>query len=306
MYFAKNAKLGKCSRKLNEPSPQVNEIMINQPFNPVRQNKHSQYGEDGVLEGIFEVLGVKSGWCVEFGAWDGKYLSNTFKLMEEGWSGVFIEGSKRRHLDLLKTYDGMANAHPVCAYVEFEGERTLDQILANTPIPKFFDLLSIDIDGNDYHIWDSLQVYVPKVVVIEFNPTIPPHVEFVQPRDMSVNQSSSLLSMVLLGRQKGYELVATTQCNAFFVQKSLYPQFNLEDNRPEKLFSSYDQLMHVFQLFDGTLVFEGNRRLLWHALPIPKTFQLIPKLFRRLPYMMSPLQYKLYRLWKGTLRRADW
>ena len=61
------------------------------------KNIYSQAGQDGIIEKIFNTIGVKKGNFVEFGAWDGIYLSNCRKLYEEGWSGVFIEGDKKKH-----------------------------------------------------------------------------------------------------------------------------------------------------------------------------------------------------------------
>jgi hypothetical protein len=63
-------------------------------------------------------------------------------------------------------------------------------------------LLTIDIDGNDYHIWDSMQKYQPKVVIIEYNPTIPNDIKFIQEANFDVNQGSSLRAKIELGGKK--------------------------------------------------------------------------------------------------------
>lgn len=114
-------------------------------------NKSSQFGEDGVVQRIFDVLPTQNRyWCVEFGAWDGKYLSNTHDLVENHhWHGVFIEVNKKKFPDLQSTYSTNTNAHLINKLVNYEGKDKLDDILAETPIPHDFNLLSIDIDGND-------------------------------------------------------------------------------------------------------------------------------------------------------------
>ena len=63
------------------------------------ENKHSQFGEDGIIQKVFEVLpDQKEKWCVEFGAWDGKFLSNTHELIaNHNWKGVLIEGNKKKN-----------------------------------------------------------------------------------------------------------------------------------------------------------------------------------------------------------------
>jgi hypothetical protein len=156
-------------------------------------NVYSQAGEDGVLAKILDVLGDGNKWCVEFGAWDGKYLSNTYNLVEKrGFSAVMIEGSAKRHRDLVASFKDNPRIVPVHAFVGFTPADGLDAILARTSIPREFDVLSIDIDGNDYHVWKAVTAYRPRIVVIEYNPTVPTAVDFVQPADMSINQGTSL------------------------------------------------------------------------------------------------------------------
>lgn len=230
-----------------------------------RNNVFSQCGEDGVLERIFEVLHVRRGTCVEFGAWDGKHFSNTCNLIQNhGWSGVMIEGSPAKFRTLQENYRARPDVILMNRLVDFEGPNCLDELLQDTPLANDFDLLSIDIDGNDYHILDSLNRYRPKVIVTEFNPTIPSHVEFVQARDMSVNQGSSVLSFTKLAAQKGYELVCCTDWNAIFVDRPYFALFGISDNTPATLWQVKDHLTSLFILYDGTIKLAGNTSLLWH------------------------------------------
>lgn len=268
------------------------------------RNEASQSGEDGILEKIFSVLGVeKPGWSVEFGAWDGKHLSNTWHhVVNRGWTGVFIEGDPKRFKDLNKTFAGIDRVHGFCEFVQFEGRGALDEILSRTSIPKNFELLSIDVDGNDYHFWDSVKQYRPRVVVIEFNPAIPDEVDFVQARDMSLNQGNSIRAMVRLGKTKGYELVCLTDANAIFVQREDFAKFNIEDNSPEAMHDDSEYRMVLYQLYDGTLKLEGCRRLVWHKWPISAEGpQILPKPLRKyIGIKMGFFRrqfYKLYRSW---------
>jgi hypothetical protein len=251
----------------------------------------SQCGEDGLIERIFEIIGEGDRWCVEFGAFDGKTLSNTYNLIHNrAWSGVLIEADRRKFRRLQETYAGNPNATLLHKFVEFDGANTLDRILATTQIPRSFSFLSIDIDGNDYHVWKSVEVYQPRVIVIEFNPTIPTDIEFVQAKDMAVNQGVSLLALVKLGRAKGYELVATTKWNAFFVRNELFEKFELADNSPAALHDGSAFQTRVFQLYDGTLVLDGCKSLLWLGLDIsPHKIQILPRFLRSFP--AHPLVY---------------
>jgi hypothetical protein len=259
---------------------------------------HSQCGEDGVIEKIFEIIGNGDKWCVEFGAGDGKTISNTYDLIiNKQWQAVQIEANKNLYKKLLQTYNGRTGVICFNQKINFEGTETLDNILLKTPLPRNFDLLSIDIDGNDYHVWDSLEIYRPKVVIIEFNPTIPNDLEFVQPRDMKINQGSSLLSLAKLGREKGYELVAVLEINAFFVKKEYYHLFKITDNAVHLMRKMNECETKIFQLYDGTLVLTGLKSLAWHALEInQKRIQVVPKFLRKYPGQMNSFENALLKL----------
>lgn len=260
------------------------------------KNIYSQFGEDGILREIFRHVGKgkENRWCVEFGAWDGIEFSNTRHLIKDlGWHGVLIEPVARRFRDLVKNNEGNSKVIPIRKFVDFKGKGSLDNILSKTEIPSDFDLLSIDIDGNDYHVWESVKKYHPKVVVIEINSTIPSEIEFVQPKDFKVNQGSSLLSLYNLGKTKGYELVACTDGNAIFVLRKYFHLFNIDDNSPEKMLPK-EHITQFFQLFDGTIVLRGCKRLLWHGIDFSDDdFQIIPKYMRRFPNKLTIVIVKI-------------
>ena len=245
-------------------------------------NKYSQFGEDGILEKIFELLPKSDAcWCVEFGAWDGKYLSNTYELIaNKNWNGVLIEGNPKKFTELKQTFQQINRVILLSTYVALEGKDSLDQILKKTPIPIEFDFLSIDIDGNDYHVWDSLKTYSPRLVVIEFNPSIPGDIEFIQEKNNSINHGNSLLSLVKLGKSKGYELIATTYCNGFFVKKEFFHLFKIKDNSIDSLWEN-PEAPRIFQLYDGTLMLTKEFNLTWNHKHIGhQDIQVIPKFLR--------------------------
>lgn len=250
----------------------------------------SEHGEDGIIGRIFELIGAQSRTCVELGALNGVHGSNVWQLLKkEGWKGVLIEADRTYFEKLQVEFADVPGAECVNAFVSFEGSCSLDSIFTKTALPKTFDLFSLDIDGNEYHLWDSLREYRPRVMVVEFNPTIPNDVVFVQPRDMSIYQGSSLRSFVELGRQKGYELVAANEVNAFFVLKELYSFFNITDNSIDSLHTDHRYETKLYQLYDGTLCISGYDRLLWHNRPLDiKKLQVLPLRKRIYPAMISP------------------
>jgi hypothetical protein len=138
----------------------------------VAQNRYSQNGEDGVLAGIFEKIGVANRWCAEVGAADGIFFSNTRHLIEQGWSSVQIEADPERYAKLSLLYDQNENVRTVHAKVGMGADEVnLDTILFDAGAPTDLDLLVIDVDGQDYYLWNSLLRYRPRVVVCEFNNT---------------------------------------------------------------------------------------------------------------------------------------
>jgi hypothetical protein len=189
---------------------------------------YCQNDEDGIIQEIFRRIEVKHRTFIEFGVETG-IECNTAKLLIEGWRGLWIEGNPqhggqiRKNLDAfrkdgrLKLTEGMVTAENVNALfgkAGFSGE---------------IDLLSIDIDFNDYWVWKAIEVVTPRAVVIEYNAIIrPPHslvgpYEATRVWDGSNYGGASLEAMVRLGRAKGYRIVGCSLAgsNAFFVRDDL-------------------------------------------------------------------------------------
>ncbi|MEI7720137.1 MAG: hypothetical protein WCI89_02935 [bacterium] len=252
-------------------------------------NVTSSDGEDGIIERIFEVVGAENKWCLELGALNGTHDSNVWNLINnKGWSSLLIEADPTYFKKLAALYAQNSDVLCLNEFVTFEGAQRLDALLAKTPIPKDFDLFVLDIDGSDYHLWDSLKEYQPRVVCVEFNQTIPNDISFVQPRDMTVFQGSSLGALKQLAGQKGYDLVATTGANAFFVRTELFPLFNIVDNSLDVLHPDTQFHTRLYQLYDGTLVLDGYQTLFWHKIPVDvERLQVLPKSKRHYPAQIS-------------------
>jgi hypothetical protein len=221
-----------------------------------RDNKYSQFGEDGIIKEICYRLGIKEGWFVEFGAWDGKHLSNTYNLLaNKGWQGVLIECDPEKYKALLRTKEAFPERlHTLCAMVGFEGESRLDNLLAKTPIPGEFELLSIDIDSCDWQVWNALEKYRPRIVIIESNCAIPPGIFQIHNPPASVG--ASFTALVNLGRSKGYQLVCHTG-NCIFIRDELVPKLNLE----AKLLASPERLFNYPRHYKERLIGVGRRLL---------------------------------------------
>lgn len=269
----------------------------------IKRDKSILHIEKEILEIVFEVI-EGDNWCVEFGAEDGKQNNNTWNLLtNKGWSGVLIEADKKKFINLIENYKDINRVICFNRFVNFSGPNTIDNILSETKIPQSFDLLSIDIDGNDYHIWDSIKKYTPKVVIIEFNPSFPNNVKFIQPKDMKIKQGSSYRSIVMLGNQKSYELIAVTDINAIFVRKEYFHLFNLKDNSPDKMYNDDKYRTYLYQLYDGTLMVGGFDKLIWHGKKIKnEKVQVLRHYFRRFPGDY-PFFYRLWIKLKTIIKK---
>lgn len=271
-------------------------------LNQFEKNFYSQTGEDGVIAKALSILPIRDRWCVEFGAWDGKHLSNTYNLVEnDQYSVLLIEGDKKKHSELCRDYPFKDRGTFVNNFVGWTAADGLDSILKNYPIPRDFDFLSIDIDGNDYHVWKAVETYKPKLVLIEFNPTSSNRFEYIQPADPNRNQSNSPLPIVKLGKKKGYELISVVGPNLLFVDAQYYGLFNIPDNSLAVM-RDEDEVTSVFLGFDGSLVIDGPADLRWHGgkLKIPQPF---PRYLRQYPPTYSRLQWKFFKLFQRLNRR---
>lgn len=249
-----------------------------------QSSTYSQSGEDGIIDKILETLPERDRWCVEFGALDGVSLSNTRNLIEHAdYSAVLIEADKVRYKELASNYAHSDKVKTLNRLVGFAPDDNLGRALAGTSIPVNFDFLSIDIDGNDFHVWKATSGFTPKVVCIEFNHTIPNEVKFVQPADPGVTQGASLSALVELGKAKGYELVCVEGVNAFFVLAEYFPLFEIDDNSVTALRTDLSAVTWLFIGYDGTIFLEGKKAMPWHCkLPLKESrVQRLPKFLRK-------------------------
>ena len=190
----------------------------------------AQNGEDGVLAEIFHRVGVESKFFVEFGAGTGREGNAVLLADVYGWSGLFIEGDASEFAALEYKYLRMDRVDTRRDVVTAEN---IEAILAECEVPEVFDLLCIDIDSNDYWVWQAIDRHRPRVVVCEYNGALDPAVVATQPYtpgapwDGTEYFGASLKALEDLGSVKGYTLVHTdlTGTNAFFVLDELAGAF---------------------------------------------------------------------------------
>jgi len=189
----------------------------------------SQNFEDGMIAEIFRRIGTTNRIFLEIGVGNGSE-NNTSSLLSAGWSGFWIEGDaecvRSIEAQLLKMPKTSGRLKVRQAFVSPDN---IAYLLSEMGVPKEIDLFSLDIDLNTYHIWDALESFRPRIVVVEYNAAFPPGLEWIHPYsgqgewDYSQEFGASLKAYELLGRKYGYSLVGCdiTGINAFFVRNEL-------------------------------------------------------------------------------------
>ena len=202
------------------------------------RNVHSQHGEDGIIGELLDRLSGRIGrgrnWAFECGAWDGVHLSNTYNLAEErGFTVVAVEGDSERYSALVATARRVGEVPdsggergrivPVNRWLS-ASEDTIGDVLRAAGAPRDLALMSIDIDGADYQVWENLSDdFRPAIVVIEIDSSVPPGTAGVHGDGREMTTFTSMLD---LGRRKGYSLVAHTG-NMIFVHDDLVGRLGL-------------------------------------------------------------------------------
>ena len=199
-------------------------------------NVYSQRGDDGIVREIFRRLNVARGHFCEFGAWDGLYLSNTRLLFEYGWSGTYIEGDAKRFDLLRRRYAQHPNIRCINCLVSPSGMktgRTLDSLWAADSAPPV-DFLSIDIDGLDLDVFETLQM-TPLVVALEGGFSWHPDIEQRVPTHVAArNLQQPLAVMISVARRKGYEPICFNQ-NLYLIRREYFESFSGIINDPRTL-----------------------------------------------------------------------
>jgi len=232
---------------------------IERPRNadPKRLARHgykvfSQNEEDGIIEEIFRRIGTSSRTFVEFGVEAGVEC-NTVKLLVEGWHGLWIEANRDNAAAIRQNFAPFLAERRLALAESAVTAENIDALLLAGGMRGEIDLLSIDIDYNDYWVWKAIGTIDPRVVVIEYNATLRPPMSLVVPYrsdgqwDGSNFYGASLEALVRLGAEKGYRIVGCSLAgvNAFFVRQDLCADHFVE---PATALEHYEPPRHYLHL----------------------------------------------------------
>lgn len=237
-------------------------------INQYEKQIYSQNGEDGIIEYIFSIINITNKRCIEFGI--GEVVgSNTANLIiNHGWGGLLMDQDSKITESAIKYY----NDNFSHVFGPLKHTRIINQLVTTDNINNIFkdngfsgeiDLLSIDIDGNDYWVWKAINEVNPRVLVIEYNPSFGDERSITVKYKENFNRfdihpayhGASLEALVRLAAHKGYSLNACDKsgCNAFFVRNDLMKdlqcltakQAYYDSSRRERNEEIFDQIKYL-------------------------------------------------------------
>ncbi len=198
----------------------------------------SQWGEDGIIQFLTRNIELPNKIFIEFGVENYTESSTRFLLINNNWSGLIIDGSTE-NINYVKQ-DPIYWQHNLKAVASFIDKDNINQIITENGIGGEIGILSVDIDGNDYWVWQAIDTVDPAITIAEYNyrfgaeraVTTPYDPSFVrtQAHHSTIYYGASLKALCLLAQKKGYAFVGCNRAgnNAFFVRRDLKPEWMKE------------------------------------------------------------------------------
>lgn len=191
----------------------------------------SQWGEDGIIQFLIRSVNIKNKTFVEFGVEDFTESNCRYLLVKDNWRGFVIDGSEA-HVRRIKQTPYYAR-HQLDAVAAFITRENINDLLAKSGFDEDLGILSIDIDGNDFHVLQAIDRFRARILICEYNAvmggeraiTVPydPDFQRTQKHHSNLYFGASLAAVTHLAERKGYSLIGTNsnRVNAFFVRNDL-------------------------------------------------------------------------------------
>ena len=301
MSYLKKAidKLNQALSTVSRADERLDEIKINQGriLSSLNENEStndlkdcefkvfSQWGEDGIIQHLTQSIEIENKTFFELGVEDFFESNCRFLLMKDNWKGFVVDGSKSNIQRLKNSY--FYWKHHLDAVDRFITRENVEDILATSGFEHDLGILSIDLDGNDFHILEAIGNFSPRILICEYNAvfggsrkiTVPYQADFSRTRAHHSNLygGASLAAVTYLANKKGYSLVGTNTAgnNAFYVRDDLlnekvsvltaeaaYSPSNFRESRDERgnlTFLSADKRLEVIR---GLPVYEVERQVI--------------------------------------------
>jgi hypothetical protein len=191
----------------------------------------SQWGDDGIIQWLINNLQITNDFFIEFGVEDYSESNTRFLLLNNNWSGLVMDGSNKNISKIKKSYYYWR--YDLTAREAFVNCDNINELILSQLPDKKVGLLHIDIDGNDYWIWEKINAVTPEIVIMEYNSlfgkersiTVPYNKKFIRSNAHYSNLyfGASLKALINLAHQKGYSFIGCNSSgnNSYFVRKEL-------------------------------------------------------------------------------------
>ena len=188
----------------------------------------SQFGDDGIIQWLTQNLEIPNKTFIEFGVEDFSESNSRFLMMNDNWSGFVMDGSETNIKNLKSSYYYWK--YELASKAVFINKDNINDLIQEQEFNREVGLLHIDIDGNDYYIWDEINVIEPIIVIVEFNGIFGKDrsLSVIYDKDFIRNNShysfllfgSSIKSLYQLAEDKGYSFIGCNSGgnNAYFVR----------------------------------------------------------------------------------------
>jgi hypothetical protein len=192
----------------------------------------SQWGDDGIIQYLINKVPIEKNIFIEFGVENYTESNTRFLVMNNNWSGLIMDGSEE-NIDFIKNDIEIYFSYNILVMQAFITRENINDLILKNGIEGDIGILSIDIDGNDYWVWDAINCIKPRIVICEYNSmfgksakvSIPYRADFSRERsDISITYyGASIAALNEIGKEKGYSLVCSNMAgnNAFFVRNDL-------------------------------------------------------------------------------------
>ncbi len=191
----------------------------------------SQWGEDGIIDWLVNLIPSINPSFVEFGVSDYRESNTRLLLQSKNWRGLIIDGSEE-NISAIKSQE-IYWKYDIEAKQAFITTENINTLISESGFQNDIGLLSVDIDGNDYWVWEAITTINPAIVICEYNTafgdiyplTIPyqPDFQRKEAHHSLLYFGASIQALISLGKEKGYTCIGTTSsgCNAFFIRNDL-------------------------------------------------------------------------------------
>jgi hypothetical protein len=201
----------------------------------------SQWGDDGIIQYLIQNMDIKNKTFVEFGVENYTESNTKFLLMNNNWSGLIIDGSKE-HMDFVRS-SNLFWKYDLQVVDKFITKDNINEIIKSAGFHEEVGILSVDIDGNDYWVWDAIDCIKPAIVISEYNSVFGLDNPWTVPYDSSFYRTKahfsnlyygvSITSLYSLAEKKGYKFVGTNSNgnNAYFVRNDKVNNLRVVDKK---------------------------------------------------------------------------